>query len=167
MQRDRKLFAALQWPPARLAALHVARFFPKRLLADRRRIACHHPADRRDVRRRPFPQNVLVEYGFRLPSALDNRPLNFQEFMGMTNQILYISATPAEFELHNTMVGNTNYIPHSRASDRQGGDRTDSGPDAHRSLGCRFRRTYSRLPMVAQQIIRPTGLWTRKLQSVR
>ena len=61
-------------------------------------------------------KTVLVEYGFRLPSALDNRPLKFPEFMEMTRQILYISATPAEFEIQNSVVGNTNYIPHSRAS---------------------------------------------------
>src|SRR4051812_18228738 len=41
----------------------------------------------------------LVEYGFRLPSALDNRPLKFEEFFSMLNQVIYISATPAEFEL--------------------------------------------------------------------
>ena len=41
-------------------------------------------------------KTVLVNYGFRLPSALDNRPLNFDEFMKMTNQIVYVSATPAE-----------------------------------------------------------------------
>lgn len=41
----------------------------------------------------------LVEYGFRLPSALDNRPLNFDEFHRQINQILYISATPAKFEM--------------------------------------------------------------------
>src|SRR5258708_11443187 len=58
---------------------------------------------------------TLVEYGFRLPSALDNRPLNFPEFMEMTGQILYISATPAEFEIRNSVVGNESYIPHSRA----------------------------------------------------
>ena len=40
----------------------------------------------------------LVEYGFRLPSALDNRPLRFEEFEGMVNQILYVSATPASYE---------------------------------------------------------------------
>lgn len=40
----------------------------------------------------------LVDYGFRLPSALDNRPLKFEEFEGMINQILYVSATPAEYE---------------------------------------------------------------------
>lgn len=41
----------------------------------------------------------LVEYGFRLPSALDNRPLKFEEFYSMLNQVIYVSATPAEFEL--------------------------------------------------------------------
>ncbi|MBQ2041575.1 MAG: excinuclease ABC subunit UvrB, partial [Firmicutes bacterium] len=40
----------------------------------------------------------LVEYGFRLPSALDNRPLRFDEFEGKVNQIVYVSATPAEYE---------------------------------------------------------------------
>jgi excinuclease ABC subunit B len=44
-------------------------------------------------------KETLVEYGFRLPSALDNRPLNFEEFEGMLNQTIYVSATPAEFEL--------------------------------------------------------------------
>ncbi|MEE9556067.1 MAG: excinuclease ABC subunit UvrB [Candidatus Adiutricales bacterium] len=41
----------------------------------------------------------LVEYGFRLPSALDNRPLNFEEFNRLLNQALYVSATPADYEL--------------------------------------------------------------------
>jgi excinuclease ABC subunit B len=59
-------------------------------------------------------KTVLVNYGFRLPSALDNRPLNFKEFMGMTNQITYVSATPAEFEIKNSVVGNTGYFPHKR-----------------------------------------------------
>ncbi|MEI6821645.1 MAG: helicase-related protein, partial [Bacteroidota bacterium] len=41
----------------------------------------------------------LVEYGFRLPSAMDNRPLKFDEFESMINQIIYVSATPADYEL--------------------------------------------------------------------
>jgi len=44
-------------------------------------------------------KEVLVEHGFRLPSALDNRPLNFQEFERHVNQVIYVSATPAEYEL--------------------------------------------------------------------
>ena len=41
----------------------------------------------------------LVEYGFRLPAAFDNRPLKFDEFMDMVNQVVYVSATPADFEM--------------------------------------------------------------------
>ncbi len=45
----------------------------------------------------------LVEYGFRLPAALDNRPLTFEEFENMTNQVIYVSATPAEYELKESL----------------------------------------------------------------
>ncbi|MCA6499176.1 MAG: excinuclease ABC subunit UvrB [Chitinophagaceae bacterium] len=45
---------------------------------------------------------VLVDYGFRLPSALDNRPLNFQEFEMMTGQTIFVSATPGDHELQKT-----------------------------------------------------------------
>ena len=44
----------------------------------------------------------LVEYGFRLPAAMDNRPLKFEEFEGLQNQVLYVSATPADYELKKT-----------------------------------------------------------------
>jgi excinuclease ABC subunit B len=47
-------------------------------------------------------KEVLVEHGFRLPSALDNRPLTFQEFERHINQVVYVSATPAEYELTRT-----------------------------------------------------------------
>jgi excinuclease ABC subunit B len=45
---------------------------------------------------------VLVDYGFRLPSALDNRPLNFHEFESMTGQTIFVSATPGDYELEKT-----------------------------------------------------------------
>ncbi|MBK7432856.1 MAG: excinuclease ABC subunit UvrB [Chitinophagaceae bacterium] len=45
---------------------------------------------------------VLVDYGFRLPSALDNRPLNFNEFESMLNQVIFVSATPGNYELEKT-----------------------------------------------------------------
>jgi excinuclease ABC subunit B len=45
---------------------------------------------------------TLVDYGFRLPSALDNRPLNFHEFANLVNQIIYVSATPGDYELEQT-----------------------------------------------------------------
>ena len=44
----------------------------------------------------------LVEFGFRLPAAMDNRPLKFEEFEGLQNQVLYVSATPADYELKKT-----------------------------------------------------------------
>src|SRR3982075_2624358 len=103
-------------------------------------------------------KTVLVEYGFRLPSALDNRPLNFPEFMEMTSQILYISATPAEFEIRNSVVGNQSYIPHSRA--RIGQQETEPV-----LLPMLTGRAAPQLDvhtpgshLIAQQIIRPTGL---------
>lgn len=51
-----------------------------------------HSADR-------HRKEVLVDHGFRLPSALDNRPMRFEEFVGMWNQVLFVSATPAKYEL--------------------------------------------------------------------
>jgi excinuclease ABC subunit B len=44
----------------------------------------------------------LVEYGFRLPAAMDNRPLKFEEFENMQNQVIYVSATPADYELQKS-----------------------------------------------------------------
>src|SRR5438270_223286 len=131
-------------------------------------------------------KTVLVEYGFRLPSALDNRPLNFDEFMKMTNQIIYVSATPAEFEIQNSVVGNKNYFPHKRQ--RIGEEEfvpfvlpgeKRSTPKAFASgLANAQRSTFNEkvrvsrtdqppekfdvhtpgAPLVIEQIIRPTGL---------
>lgn len=64
-------------------------------------------------------KTTLVEFGFRLPAALDNRPLKFEEFQEKVNRIMYVSATPDEFELNDSMG------------------------------------------LLAEQIIRPTGLWIR------
>jgi excinuclease ABC subunit B len=106
---------------------------------------------------------TLVDYGFRLPSALDNRPLNFKEFMEMTGQILYISATPADFEIINSVAGNQTYIPHSR--DRIGQEETEPA-----LLPVLTGRTRPELDvytpgarLIVQQIIRPTGLLDPKI----
>ena len=103
-------------------------------------------------------KSVLVEYGFRLPSALDNRPLNFPEFMEMTNQLVYVSATPAEFELRNSVAGNTGWISGKRDENEPAGfagerqlSRTDEPPEA-------FDVHTPGKPLIAEQIIRPTGL---------
>ncbi|MHB9091439.1 MAG: helicase-related protein, partial [Chloroflexota bacterium] len=47
-------------------------------------------------------KDVLIDFGFRLPSAVDNRPLRFDEFMGHVNQVIYVSATPGPFEMEHS-----------------------------------------------------------------
>jgi excinuclease ABC subunit B len=128
-------------------------------------------------------KTVLVNYGFRLPSALDNRPLNFNEFMKLTNQMIYVSATPAEFEIQNSVVGNKGYIPHRRqrigeeelvpfvlpgekrptpkaqrptSNSQQQISRTDEPAE-------KFDVHTPGAPLVVEQIIRPTGLLDPKI----
>jgi excinuclease ABC subunit B len=67
----------------------------------RGRVPRQYPATQRDVPRRRRKEN-LVEFGFRLPSALDNRPLYYEEFDAMVPQAVYISATPSQFERDNS-----------------------------------------------------------------
>jgi excinuclease ABC subunit B len=51
-------------------------------------------------------KSTLIEYGFRLPTALNNRPLRINEFFERTGQLIYVSATPAEFEFgRNNIIG--------------------------------------------------------------
>jgi len=108
-------------------------------------------------------KTVLVNYGFRLPSALDNRPLNFKEFMEMTNQLIYVSATPADFELRNSVVGNTGYFPGKKEALANGdpepaafaGERQLSRTDQPPEL---FDVHTPGAMLIAEQIIRPTGL---------
>jgi excinuclease ABC subunit B len=128
-------------------------------------------------------KTVLVDYGFRLPSALDNRPLNFGEFMATTNQVIYVSATPAEFEIQNSIVGNKSYFPHKRQKIGEaelipfvlpGGKR--SKPNVQRSTSNtevhisrtdeppeKFDVHTPGTPLVVEQIIRPTGLLDPKI----
>src|SRR6266403_1624904 len=128
-------------------------------------------------------KTVLVNYGFRLPSALDNRPLNFDEFMKVTNQIVYVGATPAEFEIQNSVVGNKGYVPHKRqrigeeelipfavAGEKRSThnaqrlmsnskvhiSRTDEPPE-------KFDVHTPGAPLIVEQIIRPTGLLDPKI----
>ncbi len=69
-------------------------------------------------------KETLVDYGFRLPSAIDNRPLVFNEFEQKINQVIYVSATPGRYELNR----------------------------------CGLNKIGEKSPLVAEQIIRPTGL---------
>ncbi|MGH7976770.1 MAG: excinuclease ABC subunit UvrB [Limisphaerales bacterium] len=89
-------------------------------------------------------KTVLVQHGFRLPSALDNRPLNFLEFQGMQNQTIYVSATPAKRELEwsrtSAVVGRAS----SRAENKADGSSVAS--------------PHQKIPGVVQLVVRPTGL---------
>jgi excinuclease ABC subunit B len=111
-------------------------------------------------------KTVLVNYGFRLPSALDNRPLNFEEFMAMTRQIIYVSATPGAFELRNSVVGNASYIANPAEQFRE--QRTPAllagsiQSQKSRAKGC-FDPVTPGAPLVIEQIIRPTGLLDPKI----
>ncbi len=105
-------------------------------------------------------KTVLVEHGFRLPSALDNRPLRFDEFMEMTGQRLYVSATPGTFELINSRPENKDYIP---VKSREGEGVTDLRKVKVKASGNAepveaFDPSKRGTPLVVEQIIRPTGL---------
>jgi excinuclease ABC subunit B len=128
-------------------------------------------------------KTVLVDYGFRLPSALDNRPLNFDEFMNLTNQLIYVSATPAEFEIQNSMVGNKGYVPHKRQRIGEDelvpfvlpGQKRQTSNTEHRTSNSvseisrtddppeKFDAHTPGAPLVVEQIIRPTGLLDPKI----
>ncbi|MGC1479247.1 MAG: excinuclease ABC subunit UvrB, partial [Chthoniobacterales bacterium] len=107
-------------------------------------------------------KTVLVDYGFRLPSALDNRPLNFDEFMENTNQIVYVSATPGNFEVINSVVGNTGYTPAKGGFKEQHDPTLVAGRDGE-VTGRPFDPTTPGAPLIAEQIIRPTGLLDPKI----
>jgi excinuclease ABC subunit B len=96
----RKLFAPSGRAPAGFAARHAAGFFPRGLSAGDGRIARHVPQIGGMYAGDRSRKTVLVEHGFRLPSALDNRPLEFLEFQALQGQTIYVSATPQEQELN-------------------------------------------------------------------
>jgi excinuclease ABC subunit B len=128
-------------------------------------------------------KTVLVNYGFRLPSALDNRPLNFDEFMKVTNQIVYVGATPAEFEIQNSVVGNKGYVPHKRqrvgeeelipfavAGEKRSthnARRLMSNSEVNISRTDEPQEKFDvhtpGAPLIVEQIIRPTGLLDPKI----
>lgn len=105
-------------------------------------------------------KTTLVDFGFRLPSALDNRPLKFDEYMGATGQRLYVSATPAKFEIQNSTAGRKGYIPHKR---KRIGEEELIPERLPRISGSKqpiekFDPTKKGADLIVEQIIRPTGL---------
>jgi excinuclease ABC subunit B len=109
-------------------------------------------------------KTVLVEHGFRLPSALDNRPLRFGEFMEMTGQRVYVSATPGPFEIVNSRPENNTFIPvKSVGADGKSVILFDLKkarvtPSGNAQPVDDFHPEKRGTPLVVEQIIRPTGL---------
>lgn len=103
-------------------------------------------------------KTTLIEHGFRLPSALDNRPMNFAEFMEKTGQSIYISATPAPFEIRNSIVGNTGFIPNPKAGTPEAAQKPEPRLSRADSAPEQFDVTTPGAALIVEQIIRPTGL---------
>ncbi len=128
-------------------------------------------------------KKILVEHGFRLPSALDNRPLRFDEFMSKQDQLLYVSATPAAFEYVNSVAGNKSMIPvlkskrgNTHARSEKASRAVNEAPEGFRGVFFHkldevrvppdpssrpvdeFHPDRIGQPLIVEQIIRPTGL---------
>lgn len=128
-------------------------------------------------------KQVLIDHGFRLPSALDNRPLRFEEFMQRQRQLVYVSATPGPFEYVNCVPGNAGYIPVLKAKRGNTHSRHEKASRAvtqapddfngvffHKLAELRvpphpssapvanFNPTALGQPLIVEQLIRPTGL---------
>lgn len=107
-------------------------------------------------------KSVLVEHGFRLPSAMDNRPLRFDEYMAMTKRRVYVSATPGAFEIVNSRPDNPKFIPVKSRNEN------DFDPTFFKRLKVKassssedpedFDVSRSGGQLIVEQIIRPTGL---------
>ena len=96
-------------------------------------------------------KTTLVDYGFRLPSALDNRPLTFTEFEKKVTQAVFVSATPAEFEIERSLTQkDTKFISKSH--------RTEQENEDFKSNLILLRSKTLTPPSIVEQIIRPTGL---------
>jgi len=108
-------------------------------------------------------KTTLVEHGFRLPSALDNRPLQFSEFMKMTDQRVYVSATPGPFEMMNSRPENKTFVAWKRDAKtsanqvmRQLRKKVKPSPSSESVDDFEVEKRGSSL--ITEQIIRPTGL---------
>ena len=133
-------------------------------------------------------KQVLVDHGFRLPSALDNRPLRFDEFMACQKQLVYMSATPGPFEYVNCVAGNKAYIPvlkakrgNTHARSQKASQAVTKAPEGFNGV---FFHSLAELrvsphpssapvekfnprgigqPLIVEQLIRPTGLLEPKI----
>ncbi len=104
-------------------------------------------------------KTVLVDHGFRLPSALDNRPLNFLEFQGLQNQTIYVSATPAPREIGWSKAS---VLPPRPATQERGEGRGEGQPSKSTSSPQPSPPLHGgegeNNPGVTELVVRPTGL---------
>ena len=111
--RHRKLLHAHRRPPTRPTTPHPPRLLPRRLPTSHRRIPRHHPQIGAMYEGDASRKRILIDHGFRLPSAADNRPLKFNEFEQRIGQTLYLSATPGKYEQQRLRhPRRTNHPPH-------------------------------------------------------
>ena len=109
-------------------------------------------------------KTTLVDYGFRLPSALDNRPLNFEEFSQHINQVVYVSATPGEYELQQSgrVTVQEPVVEETPASAKvfalAGRGNGSVGTEDSAGPVPSMRNRVVEPGRVAEQVIRPTGL---------
>jgi excinuclease ABC subunit B len=101
-------------------------------------------------------KQTLVDYGFRLPSAMDNRPLKFTEFENKINQVVYVSATPAPFELKRT-TGKI-VLPKKNETLAKNQAAKDQAATPKKSKTQSKKIAAAELPRVVEQLVRPTGL---------
>jgi excinuclease ABC subunit B len=99
-------------------------------------------------------KETLVEYGFRLPSAMNNRPLRINEFFGKQNQLVYVSATPSEFEFGRKNTLGKEIVEHRNL---------DGSPTVSVSQNPDTNSLTAKIPY-AEAIIRPTGLLDPEIQ---
>jgi len=103
-------------------------------------------------------KTTLVDYGFRLPSALDNRPLRFAEFEKKINQVVFVSATPAEFEIERSLTQkDTKFVTKSHRTDEENAQFNSKILNL-KSSAKGGSASGGKIPSIVEQIIRPTGL---------
>ncbi len=107
-------------------------------------------------------KQTLIDFGFRLPSALDNRPLKFAEFEKKVNQVVYVSATPGKYELGKSQFNKGVRHPQAKVSD------TLAKSHTHKSAGypkSKVPDTFAKAKTyIIEQLIRPTGLLDPEVQ---
>ncbi len=103
-------------------------------------------------------KTTLVDFGFRLPSALDNRPLKYDEFQRRLNQTIFVSATPNEYELSLAATGAPPPVIPSKEGIHKDEDVLNGSPIGIGDDGKMGDADWYNMPNVAQQLIRPTGI---------